>query len=170
MNNDSDNLVDKLRRLPQDLRNFVEKRLELFLIETGEKMANMLARLASSLVTLLFTTLGFVFMLVSLALFIGDVIGTAAGGFAIVGVLIFVVALTTHLLAPLLIEEKVREQIGRQLLSDFGPKKTEQGPGQATGGNDAPGRGQTSGRAEGPPVKSEPLSPVDLKQDLNHRL
>lgn len=158
MNNDSDKLLERIRRMPHDVRQFVEKRLELFMIESGEKLANTLATFASTVVTGIVTMLGLFFLLLALAFYIGEVLGSTAAGFAIVGTLVLVTALVIHLLAPSLIEEKVREQIGRQFLESSEHRESVES------------RGLKSPGTQSRPEASSENESSDMKHDLNTRI
>jgi hypothetical protein len=109
------------------MRQYVEKRLELFMIETGEKLANVLAKGSSVLVTGLIALMGMLFLLLALAFFLGDLLGSMALGFSIVGVLLFTVALIVYLVAPEAIEENVRRRIADQFMDK--PQKQVTGAG-----------------------------------------
>lgn len=116
MSTEPDHLLDKLKKLPSDLRLFVEKRLELFMIESGERLASVMANAATVLVTGLIAVLGLVFALLSFSYFLSEVLDSKPLGFGITASLIFVVALLIYLAAPDAIESRVRAKIARQLM------------------------------------------------------
>jgi hypothetical protein len=120
MSHHNEHFMDRIRRLPQDMKQYVEKRLELFMIETGETLANILAKGTSVLVTGLIVLNGVLFLLFALAYFLGDLLNSMALGFSIVAILLFTIALIVYLIAPEAIEEKVRRRIADQFMDTRG--------------------------------------------------
>lgn len=111
-------ILQRIRQIPADLRGYVEKRIELVTIETGEKLANILAKSASAIATALVVLMGLLFFLIAAGFFLGDILDSYAAGFLIVSVLLFVIALIVYLLAPEAIEYKVRERVAREFLGE----------------------------------------------------
>ncbi|MCC5926777.1 MAG: phage holin family protein [Bacteroidetes bacterium] len=109
-------IIQRIRQIPADMRAYVEKRIELVSIETGEKLANILAKSASVLLTGIVFLLGVLFFLIAAGFFLGDILNSYAAGFLIVAVLMFILSLIVYLLAPEAIEEKVRERVSREFL------------------------------------------------------
>ena len=54
-------LLDRLKQIPVDMRAYVEKRLELVSLETGEKIANIFAKTASTVATTLIVLMALLF-------------------------------------------------------------------------------------------------------------
>jgi len=123
----NEHFMDRIRRLPHDMRQYVEKRLELFMIESGEKLANVLAKSSSALVTGLIALMGVLFLLLALAFFLGELLGSMALGFSIVAGLLFTIALIVYLIAPEAIEEKVRQRIANQFMNTANPGSPDDG-------------------------------------------
>lgn len=116
-------VLHRIRQIPADMRSYVEKRIELVSIETGEKLANVLATSASVLITGVVVLMGLFFFLIAAGFFLGDILNSYAAGFLIVSVLLFILALVVYLLAPEAIEAKVRERVSREFLGDKSPKE-----------------------------------------------
>lgn len=112
---ETNQLLDRLRKIPQDLSLFVEKRIELLTIEVGEKVANILAKSSSIIATGLVVLMGVLFLLLALSFFLSDLLNSNAFGFGIVALLLLIGALVVYLIAPQAIEEKVRKSIEDQI-------------------------------------------------------
>ena len=81
----TDPVGDSLRRIPGEVRKFVEKRLELFLIEVSEKGAGLLAETTARIVGGAMLGLGCFMGLLALAIYIGELLGSASLGLITVG-------------------------------------------------------------------------------------
>lgn len=113
----TDPASDRLKQLTSDLKRILEKRLALFLLEVGERLGGLSGKAVSIALVLLLVTFGFLFVLISIALFLGSVLRNPAGGYALVGVFLFVGAFFTWLLLPGLIERRVRAKVVEALLA-----------------------------------------------------
>jgi|GEM_PF-5797387 len=111
-------VLDRLKQIPVDMRAYVEKRLELVALETGEKIANIFAKTASTVATTLIALMALLFFLLAAGFFLGDLLDSYAMGFGVVALFLAVFALVVYLLAPEAIEDKVRERIAREFLND----------------------------------------------------
>lgn len=119
MDNKQDpNFIDRLKKIPNDLRHLVEKRLELFGLEYSEKFSAVASKAASTFVTLIFVLIAFLFLLFSVAFYLSEIFNSHALGFGLTSTFLFVISLIVYLLSPELIEEKVK----RSLLSSFSDK------------------------------------------------
>lgn len=112
----TDPASDRIRQLPADLKRILEKRLALFLLELGERLGGLSGKAVSVALVLLLLIFGLLFILISLALFLGSVLRNPAGGYALVGVFLFVGAFFTWLTLPGLIERRVRRHVIDSLL------------------------------------------------------
>lgn len=118
MSNDKEQLSDRLRKIQQDLKLFVDKRIELFLIESGERFAGILGKSAGKFATLFTILIAVFFLLMSFSYLIGDVLDNTALGFAIMSSFLFVIALVVYIISPGAIEERIRQQITESLLNE----------------------------------------------------
>jgi uncharacterized membrane protein YqjE len=111
-----DYLIDRLKKLPTEIRLLVEKRIELYVLEFGEKLSKNVAKILANLVSVLIVVLAVVFALIALSLFVGDVLQSSAAGFAVVAALLLVCALVVYLLSPDLLEQRFRNSIASAFL------------------------------------------------------
>jgi Zn-dependent protease with chaperone function len=124
----TDPASDRLKQLTSDLKRILEKRLALFLLEAGERLGGLSGKAVSVALVLLLVTFGLLFVLISMALFLGSVLRNPAGGYALVGVFLFVGAFFTWLLMPGMIERRVRDKVVEALLAPEPPMSPESEP------------------------------------------
>jgi uncharacterized membrane protein YqjE len=122
MSQEKDYLKDRLKTLQYDVRQLVEKRIELYLIEIGERFSNFVGKSTSKLVTIIVILLATVFLLIALGFFLGTLLDSDALGFALVATFLFVLALAVYVLGPKLIGANVAKSITEQLLDEKSDK------------------------------------------------
>jgi uncharacterized membrane protein YqjE len=106
-----DSISERLKRLPSEVRIIVEKRIELAMLDVGEKLSATSGKAVTSLLMLLLVGFAFLFLFIAIALFLGDVLRNPAGGFMLVAVFLFVTAFFSWRLLPNLIERKVKNSL-----------------------------------------------------------
>jgi uncharacterized membrane protein YqjE len=106
-----DSISERLKRLPSEVRIIVEKRIELAMLDVGEKLSATSGKAVTSLLLLLVVGFAFLFLLIALAIFLGDVLRNPAGGFMLVAVFLFITAFFAWRLLPNLIERKVKNSL-----------------------------------------------------------
>lgn len=116
MTTPQDHLLDRIKKLPTEIRVLIEKRVELYVIEFGEKLSKHAAKTITSLISLGVFLLAMIFALIALAFFVGDVLDSTAAGFAVVAALLLVLGLVVYLLSPELIESRLRDSIASAFL------------------------------------------------------
>lgn len=122
MSAQQDHIIDRIKKLPAEIRLLIEKRIELYTIEFGDKLSRSASKAIAGLISGLVFTIALIFGLVALSLFIGDLLQSYAAGFGVVTVLLFVLALVVYLLSPDLIEHRIRDSIARSFLESDGNK------------------------------------------------
>lgn len=118
MSSHQDHLLERIKKLPAEIRLLIEKRVELYVIELGENLSRSVAKAIGSLVSITIFGLALVFALIALAFFVGEVLDSTAAGFAVVAALLLVVGLVVYLLSPELIESKLRDSIASAFLGN----------------------------------------------------
>jgi uncharacterized membrane protein YqjE len=116
MTSPNDHLLDRIKKLPVEVRLLLEKRIELYVIEFGENVSKNASKVISGLVSGLVFVLALVFGLFALAFFVGHVLNSNAAGFAVVSALLLVFGLVVYLLSPELIESRLRDKIASVFL------------------------------------------------------
>jgi uncharacterized membrane protein YqjE len=116
MQQEQDKINDRLKRLPADIRQIIEKRIELYVFDFGDKFSTKFSKIVSKSTTLIILLLGLVFLLIAVAYFLADLLDNTSLGFLVVAVVLFVFALIVYILSPELIENKVRESIAKSFM------------------------------------------------------
>jgi Zn-dependent protease with chaperone function len=121
-----DLLSERLKKLPNDIRLIVEKRLALLALDLGERMSVVSGKVATGVVLGVLLAFAFLFLLVAIALFLGDVLRNPAGGFILVSVFLFVIAFFSWRLLPGMIERSTKHVVLTALLKE--PPSTDETP------------------------------------------
>ncbi len=104
----------RLEQLTDQLLDHLETRWEYATLTFAEKMSALLSNLAGMIVALAFALMVLMLLCVALALWLGDLIGNKAGGFALSSlILIPIGALAFYVIRPVF-----REKIIQNMLSD----------------------------------------------------
>lgn len=109
-------VTDRLKQLPHDIRAIVETRIQLWALEMGEQISSFSGKAIVSLIILFIVGMGILFLMLALAMFLGDVLRNPAGGFVIVAVMLFVFAFFCWMLLPKRIEQNVKLSILNAML------------------------------------------------------
>lgn len=120
-----DPLSERLRKLPNDIRLIVEKRLELLALSMGERLSATSGKMAAAAVIGIVLAFAVLFLLAAVGIFLGDVLRNPAGGFMLVSVFLFVAAFFFWRLLPSVIERAVRNAVLSAMLSEP-PSPTEE--------------------------------------------
>lgn len=118
MDTDSRNeqIGKQLGAITADLKTYIEKRVELILLNIGEQisawMAASLYRVTGALVLLI----GILFLLVALAIFLGDVMDSEPLGYIAVAVPLMIIGLLFLYLKPKHMIRKMEEQFESEVI------------------------------------------------------
>lgn len=104
----------KLEHLTEQLTTHLETRWEYATLGFTEKMSEVVASLASLLAASLFGLMLFLFLSLGFALWLGDVLGNRAGGFALASLMFIPMGIASYIY----IRPFVREKIIQTVLKD----------------------------------------------------
>ena len=96
---DSPGLMDLVGRLAGEVRRFLDQRLELFKAELREEVAHTVRGAGLMAGAAVAASVAVFFLLLALGLWIGELVGSAPGGLAIVGGALVLLAAALGLLA-----------------------------------------------------------------------
>jgi len=116
MTSPQDHLLERIKKLPAEIRLLIEKRVELYLIEFGENVSKNAGKAIAGIISGLVFLLAIIFALIALSFFVGEVLDSTASGFAVVAALLLVIGLIVYLLSPELIEARFRDSIASAFL------------------------------------------------------
>lgn len=112
----SDRLGKRLRILTADIKLYVEKRAELLMLNAGEQLANWFAQTIDRLTGIFLLLAGVVFMLVSLAIYLGNLLGSASLGYLLVSLPLAVAGAVLLYLRPRFVVDRIQKEFESELL------------------------------------------------------
>ncbi len=95
-----DQLGERLKAVSTDLKHYIEKRIELVLLNVGESVAGWLAASIHRAAGGLLLILGVCFLLVALAIYLGNLLESESLGYVSVGVPLLLLGLLFMYLKP----------------------------------------------------------------------
>ena len=114
-----DSLTDNLKKLPGEFKALVEKRIELFSLEMGERISNIIAHAIYRITGIVFLALGLVLILFAASKFIGNLLGSEGLGFILVALPVLMIGFMFFLRRPRSIVIATRNKMLNQFLEDF---------------------------------------------------
>lgn len=152
-NREMDQIGKRLRAISNEVRQYMEKRIELLIFDISEHVTRMLAESVHRVAGILFLLGSCIFLLVALALYLGKILGSESLGYVIVSIPILIVGLFLISLKPrsllLRIQEQFMQEVLRALPEQNGkmeqiesgePKKDESGLKKASSKDGEPAR------------------------------
>ncbi len=114
-----DSLINKLRKLPGEFKSLFEKRIELFTLEMGERIAGLFAHAIYRIIGIVFLALGLILVLFAAANFVGDMLENEGLGFIIVAAPVLILGLLFFLRRPRSMVISARDKMLQQFLQDM---------------------------------------------------
>lgn len=112
----TDRLSERLKTITADLKLYVEKRVELLLLNVGEQMASWFAQSIQRISGILLVFGGVVFLLVALAVYLGELLGSQSLGYVLVSLPLLILGLVLIYLRPRSVIERIQKQFESELL------------------------------------------------------
>ncbi len=114
-----DSLLTNLRKLPGEFKALIEKRIELFTLETGERIAGLIAHAIYRIFGIVFLALGLIMVLFAAANYIGNLLDSRGLGFIIVAAPMLLLGIMFFLRRPRSMVIAVRNKMLNQFLQDM---------------------------------------------------
>ncbi len=114
-----DSLANNLRKLPGEFKALIEKRIELFTLEMGERVATLIAHAMYRVTGILFLALGLILILFAASKLVGEILGNEGMGFVLVSIPILIIGLMFFLRRPYSMFIASRDKILNQFMRDF---------------------------------------------------
>lgn len=121
-----DDLGKRIKHVTHELKEYVEKRMELTILNISGEITYWVGRSVQSLIGYTILGLGLVFALIALSIFLGELIGKEWAGFAIVSAPIVVIGLILVITKPKSLVTKIQDQMLNELLSSLEKKDLEE--------------------------------------------
>ncbi len=116
----SDNLGERFRTITGDLKLYIEKRIELLLLNIGEQYSRWMAESLQKVTGILLLFGASVFLLVALAVYLGELLDSPSLGYVIVSLPLVVTGIFLVYLKPKSFTEKLQEQFESELIRALG--------------------------------------------------
>lgn len=113
---DIDHLGKQVRTITVDLKLYIEKRLELLILNTGEQMSKWMAGAIQRAGGAILLLLGVCFLLVSLSIYLGDLMGHQSLGYLVVGALLLLFGFLFLKLKPTGVFRKIQNNFEDEVL------------------------------------------------------
>ena len=112
-----DLLGQRIKNVSKDLKSYIEARIELLVLNGGEKATQIIGQAVQQLFVLSIVLIGLLFSLIALGFYLGEVLNSNAYGFPIIGALFLVIGLLLLLIKPKGIAKKVQAQFMEEVLA-----------------------------------------------------
>lgn len=112
----SDQLGKRFRTITGDLKLYIEKRIELLLLNIGEQYSQWMAESIQKLTGIFLLFGAFVFILVAVAIYLGELLGWPGLGYVIVSIPLFVTGLFFFYLKPRSLAENLQQHFESELI------------------------------------------------------
>lgn len=111
-----DQLGQRLKTISADLKLYFEKRIELIMLNTGEAISGWMAKYMLQAAGALLLLLGFCFLLVALAIYLGQLLESQSLGYVAVGLLLFVSGVLFLYLKPPAVFRKLKQHFEAEVI------------------------------------------------------
>jgi hypothetical protein len=121
-----DDLGKRIKHVTHELKEYVEKRMELTILNISGGITYWVGRSVQSLVGYTILGLGLVFALIAISIYLGDLVGEQWAGFAIVSTPIIIAGLILVVVKPKSMVKKIQDQMLDELLTSLEKKELEE--------------------------------------------
>lgn len=117
----TDQISQRFKTITGDLKLYVEKRIELLLLNIGEQYSQWIAQSLQKLTGLFLLFGGLVFLLIALALYLGEVLNSPSLGYILVSLPLFITGLLFFYLKPRSLAENLQRHFESELVNALTP-------------------------------------------------
>ncbi|MEX0681088.1 MAG: phage holin family protein [Balneolales bacterium] len=112
-------MFKNLKKLPGELKALIEKRIELFTIEVGERITNLIAHAFYRLSGIILLALGLILILFAASNFIGGLLESEALGFLVVAIPVLLLGILLFIRRPRFLVKATRDKMLTHFLKDL---------------------------------------------------
>lgn len=112
----TDQLGQRLREISTDLKLYIEKRLELLVLNVGEPFSSFVAAACQAVSGAVFMVLGLCFVLLALAVFLGELVGNESLGYLLASLPLFIVGFLFIYLKPIGLFKALENRLESEVL------------------------------------------------------
>ncbi|MEX0724448.1 MAG: phage holin family protein [Gracilimonas sp.] len=106
-----DDLGKRIKSVTHELKDYIETRLELTLLNIGDHITHLIGKSIQSLIGYTVLAIGLVFGMVALAVYLGEILNEPWAGYAIVSIPFIIGGLILVVLKPKSLVLKIQDQI-----------------------------------------------------------
>ncbi len=114
-----DSLLKNLKKLPGELKTLVEKRIELFTLEMGERITGVIAHAVYRITGIVFLGLGLILILFAASNFVGELLDSEGLGFIVVAAPVLLIGLMFFFRRPRSMVNATRDKMLHQFMKDL---------------------------------------------------
>lgn len=118
-----DQLGQRIKQVSNELKDYVETRIELLILNLSDKGTLWLGDLIQHTFNFIVLGTGLLFGLIALGFYLGELLNSMPLGFAIIGGILFLVGLILMLVKPKSISRKIQTQIMHDVIEALESKK-----------------------------------------------
>lgn len=111
-----DALEESIRKLPRDIRSYIEKRIELLVMELSGEFSSLLSQSVYKSVGAIFLSLALILLLFSLSIFLGEVFHNQSLGYLVTSLPILIIGLLFVSLRPKFMFRRTKKKIYTAML------------------------------------------------------
>ena len=118
-----DQLGHRLKQLTVELKEYIETRLELLLLDFSEQITSWLGQTIQNTVGILLLAIGFFFGAFALAIYLGDVLGNESLGYLIVSIPFLLIGTIFAVTSSKGLATKVQNQFMKEVIKAIDQKE-----------------------------------------------
>ncbi|MDI6402195.1 phage holin family protein [Balneolaceae bacterium ANBcel3] len=118
--------LKNIKKLPGEIKSLLEKRMELFAIEVGERITGLITNAIYRMAGIIGLSLGMILVLFAAAKLVGELVGSEALGFVLVATPILILGGMFFLKKPESMVRATRDRMLTQFLNEFSESQHEE--------------------------------------------
>lgn len=111
-------LFNNLKNFINELKEYVDNRIELILLTVSEKLSEIIAESVQQIVVVLFYVIALILALFGLSYYMGEVVGNTALGFVIVSASILLIGIIIQIIKPTCLSNKIKKQLANKIIEE----------------------------------------------------
>lgn len=113
------NIGNDVRHFTSEMKKYAENKVKLAILNAGERLSRAIADSTGKIAALLLLGIAFLYLLVALALFVGNILHNLVLGFVVASGPGLIAGLFIFILAPSKIARKMQDKIVEQVVNDI---------------------------------------------------
>jgi len=111
-----DVITQRFQLFKKQIKRYIERRIELSVIESGEQLSYLFANLAHQVSGLIILLCGLAFLFIASALYLGELLQRPSLGFVIVSIPLFIIGAIFIRMRPRSLTERIRLSVLREMM------------------------------------------------------